>query len=167
MKPGTATFAWQDQITPEIFDAYLPLMLATEHWGDAIFNYFTYRVTAGYTESLNGLMKLLAREGRGFSFEVIRAKALLTNGLRKQSRLAYDKQRMTTMEHFEPPHADALSPEGLPAASTHAEYCHRNAANTPDTHHVLPDPSLLSTARAPNTWQNPLPSSSPYFHPHS
>jgi transposase len=85
-------FAWQDQITPEIFDAYLPLMLATERWGDAIFNFFTYRVTAGYTESLNGLMKLLARQGRGFSFEVIRAKALLTGGLRKCCRPAYGEQ---------------------------------------------------------------------------
>jgi transposase len=52
--------------------------LATEHYGDAIFNYFTYRYTATYTECLNGLMKLLVREGRGFSFEVIRAKVLLT-----------------------------------------------------------------------------------------
>jgi hypothetical protein len=78
--------------TSEIFDAYLPLMLATERWGDAIFNYFTHRYTAGYTESLNGLMKLLARQGRGFSFEVIRAKALLTHGLRKCCRPAYGEE---------------------------------------------------------------------------
>jgi hypothetical protein len=69
----------------------LPLTLAIEHYGEAIFNYFTYRYTAGYTESLNGLMKLLAREGRGFSFEVIRAKVLLTNGLRKETRPSYDR----------------------------------------------------------------------------
>ena len=36
-------------------------------------------------------MKLLAREGRGFSFEVIRAKVLLINGLRKEMRPGYDK----------------------------------------------------------------------------
>jgi transposase len=98
-------FSWQNQITPEIFDAFLPLMLATERWGDAIFNYFTYRYTAGYTESLNGLMKLLAREGRGFSFEVIRAKVLLTNGLRKAPRPGYSKMRwrepdVVTMENI-------------------------------------------------------------------
>lgn len=63
-------FSWFRQITPDIYEAFLPFTLAVEHYGDAIFNYFTYRYTAGYTESLNGLMKLLAREGRGFSFEV-------------------------------------------------------------------------------------------------
>jgi transposase len=66
--------------------------MAIENHGEAIFNYFMYRYTAGYTESLNGLMKLLAREGRGFSFEVIRAKVLLTNGLRKIERPGYDKE---------------------------------------------------------------------------
>lgn len=84
-------FAWFKQITLDIYDCFLPLTLAIEHYGEAIFNYFTYRYTAGYTECLNGLMKLLAREGRGFSFEVIRAKVLLTNGLRKQDRPGYDK----------------------------------------------------------------------------
>ena len=84
-------FAWFEQNTVDIYEAFLPLTLAIEHYGEAIFNYFTYRYTAGYTESLNGLMKLLAREGRGFSFEVIRAKVLLTNGLRKTPRPGYDK----------------------------------------------------------------------------
>jgi len=85
-------FAWFEQITLDIYDCFLPLTMAIEHYGEAIFNYFTYRYTAGCTESLNGLMKLLAREGRGFSFEVIRAKVLLTNGLRKETRPGYDKK---------------------------------------------------------------------------
>jgi transposase len=84
-------FAWFAQITPDVYKAFLPLTLAIEHYGDAIFNYFTYRYTAGYTESLNGLMKLTQRMGRGYSFEAIRAKVLLTNGLRKTSRPGYGK----------------------------------------------------------------------------
>jgi transposase len=84
-------FAWFAGIIPEVYEAFLPLTLAIEHYGDAIFNYFTYRYTAGYTESLNGLMKLTQRMGRGYSFEAIRAKVLLTNGLRKTSRPAYGK----------------------------------------------------------------------------
>lgn len=82
-------FDWFKEISLDIYDCFLPLTMAIEHYGEAIFNYFTYRYTAGYTESLNGLMKLLAREGRGFSFEVIRAKVLLTNGLRKTARPRY------------------------------------------------------------------------------
>jgi transposase len=84
-------FAWFREITPDVRDAFLPFTLTIERYGDAIFRYFTHRFTAGYTESLNGLMKLLSREGRGFSFEVIRAKVLLTNGLRKAPRPGYDK----------------------------------------------------------------------------
>lgn len=84
-------FAWIEQITPEVFDAFVPFTLTIEHYGDAIFNYFTYRYTAGYTESLNGLMKLTQRMGRGYSFEAIRAKVLLTGGLRKTSRPRYGK----------------------------------------------------------------------------
>jgi transposase len=85
-------FDWFERITLDVYECFLPLTMAIEHYGEAIFNYFTYRYTAGYTESLNGLMKLLAREGRGFSFEVIRAKVLLTNGLRKVARPGYDKE---------------------------------------------------------------------------
>jgi hypothetical protein len=84
-------FAWFAQITPDVAETFLPFTLTIERYGDAIFNYFRHRVTAGYTESLNGLLKLLAHQGRGFSFEVIRAKVLLTNGLRKTSRSGYDK----------------------------------------------------------------------------
>ena len=84
-------FTWFDRITRDVYENFLPFTQAIEYHGDAIFNYFDYRYTAGYTESLNGLMKLLAREGRGFSFEVIRAKVLLTNGLRKEMRPGYDK----------------------------------------------------------------------------
>ncbi|MBO0781225.1 MAG: transposase [Ktedonobacteraceae bacterium] len=119
-------FAWQNQITPEIFDAFLPLMLATERWGDAIFNYFTYRYTAGYTESLNGLMKLLARQGRGFSFEVIRAKALLTRGCRKDSRPAYGEH----WDHADVSH-DACSPGADIADLTARAIACPNESGTP------------------------------------
>ncbi|GHO55888.1 ISL3 family transposase [Ktedonobacter robiniae] len=86
-------FAWLASITLDMYEAFLPLTLAIGHYGDAIFSYFTYRYTAGYTESLNGLMKLTQRMGRGYSFEAIRAKVLLTDGLRKTSRPGYREQQ--------------------------------------------------------------------------
>ncbi|SRR6266536_340910 len=86
-------FTWFAQITPDIAEAFYPFTLAIEHYGDAIFHYFTYRYTAGYTESLNGLMKLTQRMGRGYSFEAIRAKVLLTGGLRKVARPGYREAR--------------------------------------------------------------------------
>ncbi len=82
-------FAWLEQITPEVFDAFVPFTLTIERYGDAIFAYFTHRYTAGYTECLNGQIKLAQRTGRGYSFEVLRAKVLKTGGLQRQPRPAY------------------------------------------------------------------------------
>lgn len=69
-------FAWQDQITPELSDAFTPVALTMEEWGDEIFAYFDHRVTNAYTESLNGLTRVANRLGRGYSFEVLRARLL-------------------------------------------------------------------------------------------
>ena len=82
-------FAWFTQITPDVADAFLPFTLAIEHYGDAIFNYFEHRITAGYTECLNGLIKSAQRNSRGFSFEVLRTKVLQTGGLHRMSRPEY------------------------------------------------------------------------------
>jgi transposase len=86
-------FTWLNQVTPEVREVFWPFAMTIEQYGDAIFAYFSHRYTAGYTESVNGLMKLLVRQSRGGSFEVIRAKALLTNGLRKPIRPSYGKSR--------------------------------------------------------------------------
>ena len=75
-----------DQIQPFLSSVYI---IYRGQSRSGLFNYFTYLYTASYTESLNGLMKLLVRQGRGFSFEVIRAKALLTRGCRAASYPAY------------------------------------------------------------------------------
>jgi len=79
-------FTWFEQITPDIYEAFLPFTLAVEHYGDAIFNYFNHRYTAGYTECLNGIIKLTQRTGRGYSFDVLRAKILQTGGLQRATR---------------------------------------------------------------------------------
>jgi transposase len=69
-------FAWQDRITPEVSDAFIPVALTMEEWGDEIFAYFDHRVTNAYTEGLNGLTRVANRLGRGYSFEVLRARLL-------------------------------------------------------------------------------------------
>lgn len=63
-------FTWLEHITPEVFDAFVPFTLTIEHYGEAIFNYFTHRYTAGYTECLNGQITLAQRTGRGYRFPV-------------------------------------------------------------------------------------------------
>ena len=41
------------------------------------------RITNAYTESLNGLVKVANRMGRGYSYEIIRAKTLYAKQARK------------------------------------------------------------------------------------
>lgn len=45
-----------------------------------ILAFFTHPVTNAYTESLNGLIRVMDRMGRGYSFEALRAEILFTEG---------------------------------------------------------------------------------------
>lgn len=47
-----------------------------ENWRAEILNYFDYRITNAFTESLNGIIKHMQRLGRGYTFDVTRAKLL-------------------------------------------------------------------------------------------
>jgi transposase len=67
---------WQEGITSDVSDAFTPIALTIEEWGDEIFAYFDHRVTNAYTESLNGLARVANRLGRGYSFDVLRTRLL-------------------------------------------------------------------------------------------
>jgi transposase len=69
-------FAWQESITLEVSDAFIPIALTVEEWGDELFAYFDHWVTNAYTEALNGLARVANRLGRGYSFDVLRARLL-------------------------------------------------------------------------------------------
>lgn len=80
--PGRATAeaafdAWEAGLTPELRVAFKELLSATRNWREPIFNYFDHRVTNAYTEAINGLIKIANRAGRGYSFNVLRARMLL------------------------------------------------------------------------------------------
>ena len=47
-----------------------------DHWKEEIFNYFDYPATNAVTESLNRLVDEINNQGRGYSFDVLRAKVL-------------------------------------------------------------------------------------------
>lgn len=67
---------WIASIPKEMRYAFKPLTTAVGNWRPEIMGFFKHRVTNGYTEGLNGLVKLANRQGRGHSFETIRAKLL-------------------------------------------------------------------------------------------
>lgn len=58
-------------------DEFGDLAKTVDNWRTEVFNYFDHPFTNAYTESLNRITKDFNRAGRGYTFERIRAKALL------------------------------------------------------------------------------------------
>lgn len=81
-----ALTVWQDSLTPDMEKAFSQLLSALKNWRDPIFNYFDVRITNAYTEAINGLVKIANRNGRGYSFEVLRAKMMLHRDAAKRER---------------------------------------------------------------------------------
>jgi len=62
-----------------------------KNWRKEILNYFDHPITNAYTEGVNGVAKVMNRMGRGYSFEVIRARVLFNE--RKPSARQLRAQR--------------------------------------------------------------------------
>lgn len=55
---------------------FKPLVTIFKEWRKEIMNYFDHRVTNAYTEAVNGVAKVINRQGRGYTFEMLRARVL-------------------------------------------------------------------------------------------
>lgn len=103
---------WKKKVPKELKGFYKPLTTAMTNWEIEVFAYFdaNKRITNAYTEALNGLTKLTNRNGRGYSFDVVRAKILYNGEFHKvefqsfrsawdgrDSGMVYD----TSVEHFD------------------------------------------------------------------
>ncbi len=76
---------WERSIKgTELLTAFQPVLTAVYNWRDPIFAYWDHRATNALTEALNGVAKLMQRQGRGYSFEAIRAKMLYSPTIQKQ-----------------------------------------------------------------------------------
>lgn len=76
--------AWVSSVPPEVEGKFSEAINALKTRREHILNYFDYRITNAYTESIKRLAKSLVRVGRGYSLEVVRAKLLYdTNALEK------------------------------------------------------------------------------------
>jgi transposase len=92
--------AWNKGVVPEVRDAFGDLIRAFTNWQPFILNYFEHPVTNAYTESLNSLIRVMNRLGRGYSFEALRAKILFTEGAHKHklSRPKFERRREAVPE---------------------------------------------------------------------
>jgi transposase len=81
--------AWEYGITDhDMLKAYQPLLTAWRNWEQEILAYFEHRETNAVTEALNGIVRHIERAGRGYSFDVMRAKMLF--GTKSQKRPPYN-----------------------------------------------------------------------------
>jgi transposase len=85
-------YDWKAMIPTVLQPAYGPLTKAMMNWESEIFAYFDHRITNAYTETLNSLIRVINRLGRGYSFEALRAKILFTEGLTKKRKPKYQRQ---------------------------------------------------------------------------
>lgn len=58
------------------FSPYISITETVNRWSLEIFNYFDNPYTNGVTEAINGCIKAIARDGKGYSFEILRGKVL-------------------------------------------------------------------------------------------
>ncbi len=71
---------WKETI-PQYMRKYTKSFLTSlKNWETEILNYFDCHLTNAFTEGLNGMIRSMNKEGRGYSFDVLRAKLLLAYG---------------------------------------------------------------------------------------
>lgn len=83
---------WLSNVPTELMIYFENLIKAVNNWEEGIFNYFNSPITNAYTESLNRLIKTMNHVGRGYYFEVLRAKILFTQGYRKVKKKRNSKK---------------------------------------------------------------------------
>jgi transposase len=77
-----AATQWLANVPPEFERPFKTSIDALNNWRPHILRYFEHRFTSGYVERLNGLIRKMDRNGAGYSYDVLRAKALLKHGSR-------------------------------------------------------------------------------------
>lgn len=67
-------------VEPSVKPEFKPLLTAMRNWRSEILAVFDHPYTNAFTESLNNLTKHIVKAGRGYSFEVLRARILANYG---------------------------------------------------------------------------------------
>lgn len=75
-----ATNKWLASVPPEFERPFKQSIDAINNWRPHILRYFEHRFTSGYIERLNGMIRTMDRNGAGYSFDVLRSKAILKHG---------------------------------------------------------------------------------------
>jgi len=90
---------WKRSMSPQVADAFHDLVRAWDNWTPFILNYFNHPVTNAYTESLNSLIRVMNRLGRGYSFEALRAKILFAEGAHKVVKPKFERRAANSRDY--------------------------------------------------------------------
>lgn len=90
---------WKRSMSPQVADAFHDLVQAWDNWTPFILNYFDHPVTNAYTESLNSLIRVMNRLGRGYSFEALRAKILFAEGAHKVVKPKFERRATNSRDY--------------------------------------------------------------------
>lgn len=115
---------------------FKPLMTSTKNWREEMLAFFDHPITNGYTEALNGVAKVINRAGRGYSFDVLRARLLFGTKAtpRRMASATRPPTTMTRTTAWNEGHATLME-----ALGNRCESC--GGVFEPEyleTHHVVP-----------------------------
>jgi transposase len=138
---------WQRQITPALAPAFAELVQAWEEWAPWILAYFEHPVTHTHTESLNSLIQVMSRLGRGYSFEALRARLLFAESAH---------QHQLSRPRFERREKERRQVIGKAAAVLDRRAAFAELLHPPRSNVVQPAPwrGLLPSASADTTEKN-------------
>ena len=74
---------WENSI-PATMHYFKEVAKTVNNWKEEIFNYFDHPYTNAFTESINNLIKEIEKRGRGYAFDVLRAKVLFGTSATKR-----------------------------------------------------------------------------------
>ena len=77
--------AWVTDLPADLHTPYKALKTAVGNWEKEILAFWDFPITNAYTEAANGVLKIINRTGRGYSFPVIRARILHVQGAKEET----------------------------------------------------------------------------------
>jgi transposase len=101
---------------------------ALRNWRPHILRYFEHRFTSAYIERMNGLIRKMNVQGAGYSFEVLRAKALLKHGrigvprdVEPETEIVADLAMIIDFENVDSLIGPPGPPPGIPLSTLEAD----------------------------------------------
>lgn len=76
---------WLRTLPPTVEEKFRRLVAVQKRWLPMVYAYFEHPFTTNYVEAVNRILDDLQRDGRGYSFEVMRAKLMLAGKLENKT----------------------------------------------------------------------------------